>query len=113
MSTSSFWSQPLWVTPYKIQQLFNKGQYFERLLRGELRQQIFGYNNHLTRRQREKINEPKCTRSQMVLYFSLEGQPLALVHQYKRKSGDLGGSGRPDPKRLFMSGRVVAVRQSP
>ena len=45
--------------------------------------------------------------------FTLEGQPVALVHQYRRKEGSLGVSGRPDPKRLFTSGKIIALRESP
>ena len=110
---NSFWSEPEWVSQDRIQDIFNECQYFERMVRGDLKHRILGYNNHLTRRQRQKLGEPKCTRSQMVLYSTLEGQPIALVHQYRRKEGSLGVSGRPDPKRLFTSGKIIALRESP
>lgn len=98
------------MTIDRIQEIFNKCQYYERVVRGELRQRVWGYDNHLSRRQRQKIGEPLCTRSQMMLYYDSDGQPLALVHQYRRRNGTLGGSGKPDPKRIFMSGTVIAIR---
>ncbi len=48
----------------------------------------------------------------MILYSTVDGQPLALVHQYKRANGTLGGSGKPDPKRLLIPGKVIAVRNT-
>ena len=112
MLTNSFWSEPGWVPQDRIQEIFNECQYFERMLRGDLKHRVLGYDNHLKRTQRQKIGEPKCTRSQIVLYSTSEGQLVALVHQYRRKNESLGGTGRPDPKRLFISGKVIAVRES-
>lgn len=40
----------------------------------------------------------------MVLCSTLDGRPLALAHQYKRPNGQLGGSGKPDPKKSFVEG---------
>ncbi len=108
---NSFWSEPEWVSQERIQDIFSHCQYYERVLNGELHQRIWGYDNHLKPRQRQKLGEPQCTRSQIVIYYDLQGQPLALVHQYRRKTGELGVSGRPDPKRLFVSGRIIAVKQ--
>ncbi|MBA7708116.1 hypothetical protein ES703_117004 [subsurface metagenome] len=110
---NSFWSEPEWVSRERIRHIFNSCQYYERVLQGELRQRIWGDDNHLKRRQRQKLNEPRCTRSQIVIYYDPQDQPLALVHQYRRKTGELGVSGKPDPKRLFISGKVIAVRESP
>ena len=50
--------------------------------------------------------EPPGTRSQMVAYVDSEGHRIALVHQYHRPNGALGGSGRPDPKELYEVGIV-------
>ena len=112
MTTNSFWSEPEWVSKESIQELFNECQYFERVLAGELKQRIFRFDNHLKLKQRRKLNEPKCTRSQIVVYYDSDGQPVALVHQYKRKTGELGQSGKPDPKRLFISNKVIATKES-
>lgn len=111
-SPQHFWSEPQWVSSNIICEAFNQSQIFERVRKGELRQRIFRYDSHLNRSQRQKIKEPRCTRSQMVLYYTWSGELIALVHQYKRPDGTLGGSGRPDPKVLFYSGTVIAVRQS-
>ena len=107
-----FWSDPEWVTPDEIRQHFNQSQLFERANQGELKRRVWGTDNHLNSYQRRKVKEPRCTRSQMVLYLTLDDKPLALIHQYRRSNGDLGGSGRPDPKRLFVDGRILAARQS-
>src|SRR3972149_12421 len=110
---SSFWSEAEWVSQERIRNIFNDCQYYERVLKGELRQRILGSDSHLKPRQRQKLKEPFCTRSQIVVYYDQQGQPVALVHQYRRKTGELGASGKPDPKRLFVSGKVIAIRQSP
>jgi hypothetical protein len=40
--------------------------------------------------------------SQIIEYFDAEGTRVALVDQYLRPDGTLGGSGRPDPKRVLV-----------
>ena len=120
---SDFWSPDSveYVTDDIIQEAFNKGQFVQRLTHRQLQQRVFNYDTHLNRRQRQALNRTarletratRCTRSQMVLYYSLDGMPVALVHQYRRPDGTLAASGKPDPKRLFFAGRVIAVRQSP
>jgi len=112
MTTPSFWSEPQWVTSKIIQDKFNECQYYEKVRKGELHQRLLGYDNHLGQKQRQRAQEPKCTRSQMILYSTVHGQPIAIVHQYKRKDGSLGGSGRPDPKRLFLTDEVIAFEES-
>jgi len=85
----------------------------ERLARGELHSRVFGYDTHLNLRQRQRMQEPVCTRSQLVVYVTPEGESVALVHQYRRIDGTLGASGKPDPKRLWVGDRMLMVRQSP
>jgi len=113
MTFNSFFSEPEWVTSDRIQEMFNQCQYYDKVVRGELHKRIWGYDNHLKRRQRKMLGEPVCTRSQIVLYYDSDGKPLAIVHQYKRRNGDIGGSGRPDPKRLFVAGNIMAVKEIP
>jgi hypothetical protein len=48
--------------------------------------------------------QPVCTRSQMVEYLDADGAGVALVHQYRRRDGSLGASGRPDPKWVVVAG---------
>ena len=64
-------------------------------------------NSH---REKPPASEPVCTWSQILVYYSLDGKPVAIVHQYLRPDGTIGGSGLPDPKRLFFPDRIVSVR---
>ena len=116
MSSSN--SEPVeWVSPEIIRQAFNEEQIIQRTDRGELRRRVLDYNTHLNGRQRTKMNRnsrtmvrfTKCTRSQIVLYSTLDGKPLALAHQYTRPDGELAGSGKADPKKLFLGNRILAV----
>lgn len=54
----------------------------------------------------QPASEPYCTRSQMVSYVDSLGTEIARVHQYLRPDGTIGGSGKPDPKRLFIDGVI-------
>jgi hypothetical protein len=46
----------------------------------------------------------------MLAYWTQDGQLLALVHQYLRPDGTIGGSGKPDPKRILANDKLLAVR---
>jgi hypothetical protein len=94
-----------WVTNDIIRQIFNESQLASRASNGEL---IL----HLKRNSHpEKINnEPYCTNSQIVYYYSQSNVPLAVVHQYLRPDGTLGGSGKPDPKRIFLPDKIISIR---
>ena len=54
-----------------------------------------------------RAGEPVCTRSQLVTYVDVQGQRVAIVHQYLRQDGTLGASGLPDPKWLLHDGEVL------
>jgi hypothetical protein len=43
----------------------------------------------------------------MVKYYSQDGEVLALVHQYLRPDGTIGASGKPDPKRLYLTNEIL------
>lgn len=93
-----------WVSEDHIRQLFNDSGLYRRAQEGEL-------SIHLKRQShRAPDGEPFCTHSQIVYYFTPEGNLLAVVHQYQRPDGTLGGSGLPDPKRLYLPGKSIAVR---
>ena len=102
-----------------MREIFNQEKIVERAGRRELRRKVLDYNTHLNRRQRQQMNRDertkisftKCTRSQMVLYTTLEGKPVALAHQYLRPDGLLAGSGKPNPHKLFIGSRVLSVRR--
>jgi hypothetical protein len=61
---------------------------------------------------RSDAGQPPGTLSQRVEYVEIiDGRPIrvATVHQYLRPDGTLGGSGLPDPKRVFYDGVVYAA----
>lgn len=95
-----------WVTEDIIRQYFNDGDFFEMVKRGEI----------ITKTKRSSHpgappqGKPYCTQSQIVYYYSNEGEPLAIVHQYLRPDGTIGASGLPDPKRLFLKDRIISVK---
>ena len=104
---SHFWSSnPECVTLESIRQTFNSCQIWERVKAGELYQTVFSEKHP----DPAPKGEPLCTWSQMLVYWTQNGQPLALVHQYLRPDGTIGGSGKPDPKRIFVNDRLLAVR---
>lgn len=88
------------VTKDEIRQLFNDGEYWSQAKSGRLIEKLF-WQGHPSP---QRSGEPPCTRSQIVSYFDSTGREIARVHQYLRKDGTLGGSGRPDPKKLFHNG---------
>jgi len=89
-----------------IRDIFNSGQYWERLRTGELEADVRkeGHPDSL------HSGEPPCTKSQYVVYRDPKGNIVASVHQYLRPDGSLGASGKPDPKRIYMPNKTVAVR---
>jgi hypothetical protein len=85
--------------------MFNEGGYWQKVERGQLHEKIIrdGHPSPATSRQ------PFCTRSQILAYLDLTGRKVALVHQYVRTDGSLGGSGKPDPKQLYHKGVLYVV----
>lgn len=90
------------VSARELREEFNAGEYYERVLADELIATV--ESEH---RPQAAANEPLGTRSQMVWYYDTAEQRVALVHQYLRPDGSLGGSGRPDPKRLLVGGEIL------
>ena len=43
----------------------------------------------------------------MVWYLGPDGRKLAIVHQYLLPDGSIGGSGRPDPKRMILDDETI------
>lgn len=84
----------------ELRQLFNNGRYWERLQAGQLHSRCRREGHPAP----PESGQPYCTRSQEVSYFDKDDQEVARVHQYLRPDGTLGGSGRPDPKRVFQGG---------
>lgn len=58
------------------------------------------------------MGQPLGTVSQFLSYRDAKtGEELARVHQYQRPDGSLGGSGKPDPKRLLDDGVIYLIRE--
>ncbi len=95
-----------WVRPDIIREIFNREQYYQQTLDGRLIA-IIKKDRHP---ESPPTGEPFCTRSQIVIYYDQANRWVALVHQYLRRDGTLGGSGKPDPKRLLHGNRILAVR---
>lgn len=93
-----------------MRRLFNDGQYCERAERGELATVILPPADRLAPNEAGQVIG---TLTQMLSYRDAEGNEVARVHRYLRPDGTIGGSGRPDPKRLLENGvlyRLVKAR---
>jgi hypothetical protein len=95
-----------WVTNDIIRQEFNESQVLEQVQSGR----IVTYLKRDSHCSQPPSGEPNCTRSQILYYYTPDGDPVAVVHQYLRPDGTLGGSRLPDPKRLFLKDRIISVR---
>ena len=95
-----------WVPTDIIRKIFNDGQYYQKVLDGTLTKLI----KEDTLLKNPPHGEPPGTRSQMVYYLNLQGEVVALVHQYLRPDGNMGASGKPDPKRLILEDRIIATK---
>ncbi len=93
------------VTRHELNRLFNSGEYVERVQSGSLTTTL-KRNSH---RQRPTPTLPYCTRSQIVNYYDASGERVAVVHQFLLPDGSLGGSGTPEPKRLWIDGVTYYV----
>ena len=85
------------ISATEMCQIFNNGQYWERLKSGELKAVLLE-DRHPSLM---LANEPFCTHSQMVSYRDATDNEVARVHQYLRPDKTIGASGRPDPKRVL------------
>ena len=91
-----------------IRSLFNGSQYPDLIRTGNLIPQEL--RNSILQKPRLK-GEPPGTRSQVIRYLDGKGQWVVEVHQYLRPNGTLGGSGKPDPKRLRIGDTVYIVNK--
>lgn len=94
------------VSSDELRRLFNLGRYWERVQNGE-RYSVVLRERHPAPRE---SGQPPCTLSQILSYRDQTGNEVARVHQYKRPDGTLGGSGRPDPKRLVHDGILYRLQ---
>jgi hypothetical protein len=91
--------------PETLRRLFNESGYWELAKQGKLHEKIYSEEPP-----KKRSGEPPGTLSQIVAYLDEQGRQVAVVHQYLRKDGTLGGWGRPDPKKLFYKGNVYVTR---
>lgn len=89
-----------YISQHELRDLFNNGDYWGKVQQGELTTKM-KRDNHPSP---PRADLPFCTRSQIIEYWREERQRLALVHQYLKPDGTIGGSGRPDPKLLVENG---------
>ena len=85
--------------------MFNSGRFWATARSGRYRQRMIRDTHPAAPR----APEPVCTRSQSIAYLDRNGRRIAVVHQYVRQDGTLGGSGMPDPKALLVGGVVYYV----
>ena len=88
------------VSPSELRRMFNEGDFWRRAEAGEFEKEILRDGHPSAPR----APEPICTRSMIIAYVDSGKEMVAVVHQYLRTDGTLGGSGRPDPKKLFING---------
>lgn len=89
-----------------MRKIFNKGCYLKRFLQDEFDET---YN-----RDKPLDNPPngmeKGTRSQGIYCF-YKGKKVAFVHLYRTPDGDIGASGKPDPKMVKHNGRIYRLKE--
>jgi len=95
------------VPPGVIRKIFNDNGYFERVNSKAWTTRIV---------ESEPIRHPfpghpRGTRSQIVHYLNERGLVMAIVHQYRKPDGSIGGKrGLPDPKFLVHKGVLYHAR---
>ena len=94
----------VWLPAEELQTMFNELGFYERVQAGELRERVF--KHHVT----QPDWSPEPLYRQMARYY--DGDTLvAVVNQWQRFNGTLAASGRPDPKKIFVDGKVYWTGQ--
>ena len=96
-----------YVSAADLRALFNEGRYVDLVGYGALSEKLIREGAPAP-----QANQPPGTRSQVVAYLDSKGKQIAIVHQYLRTDGRLGGSGQPDPKKLFHNGVVYILDET-
>lgn len=89
--------------------MFNDLRFAERAASGDLVVRVKPGSEHLAP---ATSAEPAGTVSHILEYLQAE-QLVAKAHQYLRPDGTVGGSGRPDPKWLFIDGVIYKQHRKP
>ena len=88
---------------------FNRHRLFERWQNGEFRTE-FGEPSPA----HPNSGQPPNTISQMVYYYDrATDEEVAKVHLFLLENGEIGASGRHDPKRVFIDGILYRQRRGP
>lgn len=95
----------IYVPAETLRTIFNDGGYWELAKQGKLFEK-----EYYSEPSQKSSGEPPGTLSQIVAYLDAQGRQVAIVHQYLRKDGSIGGSGKPDPKKLFHEGTLYVAR---
>jgi hypothetical protein len=95
-----------YVDAVELQRIFNERDYEGRVRRGELT--VVVVKDAVP--SNPQAREPKGTRSQLIQYRQRDGRTVATAHRYLRPDGNIGASGLPDPKRLYLADRILSVR---
>lgn len=85
-----------YVSAAALRKSFNDGRYLDLIAYGVLSEKPIREGPPSA-----SANQPPGTKSQVIAYLSQGGKQVAVVHQYLRPDGTLGGSGKPDPKKLL------------
>lgn len=92
-----------------IREAFNAGKFWERARQREFIIEV-RHDSHYSRRQARKRGHRYCSRSQVVRYLDDDRNLIAVVHQIRTPDGNLGASGKPDPKYLRLDDVALKVR---
>jgi hypothetical protein len=90
------------ANPGELRKIFNDGRYLERALLNQLL-----VSTESSKPAPPSSGQPPGTMTEMVWYFDLQAERIALVHQYRLPDGTLGGSGLPDPKRILLDDQIL------
>lgn len=99
----------VYVDEWTLRKLFNAGDYPGRANRRELTKKTLSQKHPAE----PLANEPVCTLSQLIGYLDTRSVIVATCHQYKRKDGTIGLSGKCDPKMLVHEGKILTLSPDP
>lgn len=94
------------MEPDAIRREFNNARVWDRVSAGELAMRV-----RLSRAAppEERSGQPAGTLSQYIDIYASDGSYLASAHRYLRPRDDPITGGRPDPKRMVVGRRMLAV----
>jgi hypothetical protein len=90
----------------ELRQLFDYANYWERAQKGEFHKMVI--SRHIP----DAPNEPIGTESQLISIRQQNGFEVARIHAYMRPDGEIGASGKPDPKIVYdETGNVLYMQE--